>query len=310
MQQVSNSEIALSRLRRALEVAVGREMHVPRDFERLSEYISETGHEKVSASTLKRLWGYVQGGSMPRESTLDILAQTVGADNWNSFQRQSSDDVVPPPPPSQTLEQPMPSPHPFRSGQKMLLPILVAILLITGIFVFRECFGDSSDRTKAVSDSTIILRQGDIFATYDDIHKLFGIYARDTVWWQAVPHQSGLYVWCPKHRHPQWHNEGDSARLYPTITEYFTLDVPVVTPEIEALQRRMHGEGRNVALRNNELRLTFMRGLQPDNDTTFTFLGLYRVSIALTDTTHVVWERVALDCDLSDLSQYQPLRRY
>ena len=51
-----------------------------------------------------------------------------------------------------------------------------------------------------------------------------------------------------------------------------------------------------------------MRGLQPDNDTTFTFLGVYRLSIALTDTNHLVWERVTTDCDLSripDLARYR-----
>ena len=119
---------------------------------------------------------------------------------------------------------------------------------------------------------------------------------------QPIPHHEGLFVWCPQHRHPLWHNEGDSASLFPSITEYFTLDVPVVTPKIAALQRHENGERLFIGRRNNEVRLSFMRGLQPDNDTTFTFLGVYRLSIALTDTNHLVWERVTTDCDLSQIS--------
>ena len=57
---------------------------------------------------------------------------------------------------------------------------------------------------------------------------------------QPIPHHEGLFVWCPQHRHPLWHNEGDSASLFP--------------------------------------------------------------SIALTDTNHLVWERVTTDCDLSQIS--------
>lgn len=55
------------------------------DFNALaSEIECETG-ESVSASTLKRMWGYVNMNPVPRQSTLDILAKYIGKDNFKSF---------------------------------------------------------------------------------------------------------------------------------------------------------------------------------------------------------------------------------
>ena len=44
----------------------------------------ETG-ELLSSSTLKRLYGYVTLSTVPRESTLDILARLVGRQDFHSF---------------------------------------------------------------------------------------------------------------------------------------------------------------------------------------------------------------------------------
>ena len=65
----------IAQLREAMEKKAGRQMHTPKDFDFLSESIFETLHQKVSATTLKRLWGYLQESSAPRVSTLDLLAQ-------------------------------------------------------------------------------------------------------------------------------------------------------------------------------------------------------------------------------------------
>ena len=66
------------RLCRAVEADLGRAMRTPKDFDFLSEQILERVHQHLSATTLKRLWGYLPGDTQPRQTTLDILAQFEG----------------------------------------------------------------------------------------------------------------------------------------------------------------------------------------------------------------------------------------
>ena len=58
-------------------------------------------------------------------------------------------------------------------------------------------------------------------------------------------------------------------------------------------------------MRTNELRITFMKNLV---DTGYVFLGIYRTNPTLSDSTHVVWERIADECDLNNLTYLQQLR--
>jgi hypothetical protein len=43
-------------------------------------------------------------------------------------------------------------------------------------------------------------------------------------------------------------------------------------------------------------------------DTGFVFLGVYRLSLEQSDTTHCVWERVDETCDLNNLDYLMELR--
>ena len=89
----------LSRLLRRVEEKVGREMKTPKDFEFLSAQIFEQTRRTISISTLKRVWGYVDAYKSVRESTLDLLAQFVGFNNFQHFcqQAQPSQVVFTPP---------------------------------------------------------------------------------------------------------------------------------------------------------------------------------------------------------------------
>lgn len=82
-------EQALAQLRDAIEKVVDRKMKTPKDFDFLSGCIFETLHSNISATTLKRIWGYLAEPTVPRLSTLNLLAQFVGADNWEAFCQQS-----------------------------------------------------------------------------------------------------------------------------------------------------------------------------------------------------------------------------
>lgn len=71
----------------------------PADFDQLSDIIWESTHEHLSASTLKRLWGYFKGVGTIRNSTLVILARFLGFKDWDDFlahlnQDNGSDPVL------------------------------------------------------------------------------------------------------------------------------------------------------------------------------------------------------------------------
>lgn len=61
----------------------------------------------------------------------------------------------------------------------------------------------------------------------------------------------------------------------------------------------------NYEVRLNEVRITFMKNLRGSG---FVFLGVYRLSLEQSDTTHCVWERVADTCDLNNLHYLMELR--
>lgn len=72
-------------LRTLIEDSVNRKIKSPADFSFLSGVIQERTHEILSESTLKRIWGYVDGYDSTRFSTLSILAQCVGYRDWDAF---------------------------------------------------------------------------------------------------------------------------------------------------------------------------------------------------------------------------------
>lgn len=55
------------------------------DFNILSAAIEMALNERISSSTLKRLWGYVASRPMPRFSTLSVLARYIGYKDYEDF---------------------------------------------------------------------------------------------------------------------------------------------------------------------------------------------------------------------------------
>lgn len=68
-----------------VESKYGRRIATSTDFEALSVVIEHEINEMISASTLKRLWGYVTSNPSPRASTLDILSRYVGKRDFREF---------------------------------------------------------------------------------------------------------------------------------------------------------------------------------------------------------------------------------
>ena len=55
------------------------------DFTSLAAEIEEKTKERISTSTLKRLWGYVNMSTIPRQATLDILARYIGKRDFKTY---------------------------------------------------------------------------------------------------------------------------------------------------------------------------------------------------------------------------------
>lgn len=72
-------------LRQLVEESADHRIETSNDFIFLSGEIRGRLNENLSVSTLKRLWGYVDGYASVRQSTLDILARFVGFPNWETF---------------------------------------------------------------------------------------------------------------------------------------------------------------------------------------------------------------------------------
>lgn len=75
----------LSFLLTEVEKKYGRKLSTATDFESLSVVIEMNTRAYISASTLKRLWGYVTMNPTPRISTLDILCKFIGHKDFKSF---------------------------------------------------------------------------------------------------------------------------------------------------------------------------------------------------------------------------------
>ena len=72
-------------LKKQLEGQLKRKMKTPNDFIFLSGVIWDRTHETISSTTLKRLWGYIDGADETRSSMLDILSKLLGYQDWDDF---------------------------------------------------------------------------------------------------------------------------------------------------------------------------------------------------------------------------------
>lgn len=72
-------------LRMDIERDLKRRIRTPYDFEFLAGVVWERLHENISPTTLKRLWGYIDGADTTRRSTLCLLSQFLGYPDWEAY---------------------------------------------------------------------------------------------------------------------------------------------------------------------------------------------------------------------------------
>ncbi len=77
------------KLKQMVEDSIPRKIKTPADFVYLSGVIFERCGETISETTLKRIWGYIEGYDTTRFHTLSILARFVGYNDWDDFVREN-----------------------------------------------------------------------------------------------------------------------------------------------------------------------------------------------------------------------------
>ena len=75
-----------------VEKRYGRRLSTSADFEALSVVVEHESGELISASTLKRLWGYVTLKPTPRMSTLNVLSKYIGKRDFSAFRQSIIND--------------------------------------------------------------------------------------------------------------------------------------------------------------------------------------------------------------------------
>lgn len=96
MQKQIDTDMSTSpeiiKLKQLVEDSIPRKIKTPADFVYLSGVIFERCGETISETTLKRIWGYIEGYDTTRFHTLSILARFVGYNDWDDFLKENKID--------------------------------------------------------------------------------------------------------------------------------------------------------------------------------------------------------------------------
>jgi len=72
-------------IRQKIEARYGKPLRYSKDCDGLANSINKVCHERVSITTLKRLFGFAKSVEQPRLYTLDIIATYIGYKDWSSL---------------------------------------------------------------------------------------------------------------------------------------------------------------------------------------------------------------------------------
>lgn len=89
---IDQQDTNLKRLLQRVEETVGFQMKTPRNFDYLSRLVQELTRQSLSASTLKRIWGYTHSQWGVSEYSYDVLCKLVGYCSWQAFCRDAQQD--------------------------------------------------------------------------------------------------------------------------------------------------------------------------------------------------------------------------
>ncbi len=95
------------KIRLLLEEKLGRRVRYPKDCDGLAWVIRETVGDRISSSTLKRIFGFIEPPGTPSLYTLDIISRFLGYSDWEHLQKNLD-----------SLEEPNPK---LISGEPLIL---------------------------------------------------------------------------------------------------------------------------------------------------------------------------------------------
>ena len=72
-------------IRQKIEARYGKPLRYSKDCDGLANSINKSCHERVSVTTLKRLFGFAKSVEQPRLYTLDVVAAYIGYKDWSSL---------------------------------------------------------------------------------------------------------------------------------------------------------------------------------------------------------------------------------
>lgn len=75
-------------IRLLLEEKLGRRIRYPKDCDGLAVEISKIAGDRLSPSTLKRIFGFITPGGAPSLYTLDVISKFLGYLDWEDLQAQ------------------------------------------------------------------------------------------------------------------------------------------------------------------------------------------------------------------------------
>ena len=103
-------------IKEKIQARLGQAVRYPKDCDRLADHITEVCQATLSASTLRRLMGFVNGMNEPRLYTLDVIAAYLGHKCWEELLASLQPGVGKPEPVIEKLD-----PEQVRNGQTIQL---------------------------------------------------------------------------------------------------------------------------------------------------------------------------------------------
>ena len=86
--------IIYKKLRARVEAFTGMKFQTRRHFDILASLLYTNTKEMVSATTLRRFWGYQEAGnSAPSLNTLNVLSKLIGYSCWEDFKARKDSDT-------------------------------------------------------------------------------------------------------------------------------------------------------------------------------------------------------------------------
>lgn len=80
-----SQQVDIRKLCKSVEQYLEHTMETPKDFSFLAKKVHNDLGEALSATTLKRLWGYLHENVTPHSSTLSILSRLIGFHSFQEF---------------------------------------------------------------------------------------------------------------------------------------------------------------------------------------------------------------------------------